>query len=55
MPNTDKLFRIKFRYADEYSNWEWRYQQCTMESVDKCIEVYGLDSCMYEILSVEEI
>jgi len=48
--------RIKFRYADSYSNWEWRYQECTMSSVRECIKVYDLGvDCDYEILSVEEV
>lgn len=47
--------RITFRYADAMSNWQWRTQQCIMESVDECIKIYGLGvDCDYEILSVEE-
>lgn len=50
------MLRIKFRYRDDYSNWEWRNQECTMSSVDECIKVYGLgNGCDYEILSVEKI
>lgn len=48
--------KITFRYADALSNWQWRTQHCIMESVQKCIEVYGLGiDCDYEILTVEEI
>lgn len=48
--------KIKFRYADEMSGWEWRDQECVMPSVDECIKVYGLGTdCEYEIESVEEI
>lgn len=48
--------RITFRYADAMSNWQWRTQQCIMESVDECIKIYGLGvDCDYEILSVEEV
>lgn len=48
--------KITFRYADKYSNWEWRTQTCIVESVAKCIEIYGLGiDCEYEILKVEEI
>ena len=51
-----RLLHIKFRYADELSNWKWREQECTMESVAKCIEFYGLGKdCVYEIISVEEV
>lgn len=47
--------RIKFRYADQYSNWEWREQECTVSSVDECIRIYGLgQDCDYEIISVED-
>lgn len=50
------MLRIKFRFRDDYSNWEWRNQECTMSSVNECIKVYGLgNDCDYEILSVEEI
>ena len=48
--------RITFRYKDSLSNWEWRTQQCTVESIDECIRIYGLDiDCDYEILKVEEV
>ena len=48
--------RITFRYADAMSNWQWRTQQCIMESVDECIKIYGLGvDCDYEILSVEAV
>jgi len=47
---------IKFKYADAYSNWQWREQECVMESVDKAIEIYGLGiDCEYEIISVEDV
>lgn len=48
--------RIKFRYKDSLSNWEWRYQECVMSSVSECIRAYALGvDCEYEILSVEDI
>lgn len=50
------MLRIKFRYRDALSNWEWRQQICVMESVDACIRLYGLGiDCDYQIISVEEI
>lgn len=50
------MFRIKFKYADKYSNWQWREQECVVSSVSKCIEIYGLGvDCDYKILSVEKI
>ena len=48
--------KITFRYADAMSNWQWRTQQCVVESVAECIKLYGLGiDCEYEILSVEEL
>lgn len=50
------MLRIKFKYKDEMSNWEWREQECMMSSVEQCIRIYGLGvDCQYQILSVEEI
>lgn len=51
-----KLYRIKFEYRDALSKGEWRQQECTMSSVEKCIEIYGLGvDCEYRIISVEEV
>ena len=50
------MLRIKFRYADAYSNWEWRNQECTVSSIAECKKIYNLGiDCDYEIISVEEI
>lgn len=49
------FYMIKFRYKDEYTNGEWRYQECMVNSVKECIEIYGLNECEYEILSVKEV
>jgi hypothetical protein len=50
------MLRIKFKYRDQMSNWEWRQQECIVSSVERCIEIYGLGiDCDYEIISVEEI
>jgi hypothetical protein len=50
------MLHIKFRYRDSLSGWEWRYQECTVSSIRKCVEIYGLGvDCDYEILSVEEV
>ena len=49
------MLRIKFRYADALSGWEWREQECVVSSVAKCKEIYGLGiDCEYQIISVEE-
>ena len=48
--------KIKFKYRDETSNWEWRKQECVVSSVEECIKIYGLGiDCDYQILSVEDI
>lgn len=48
--------KIKFKYRDEISNWEWREQECVVSSVKECIKIYGLGiDCDYQILSVEDI
>lgn len=50
------MVRIKFRYRDSMSNWQWREQECTVSSVSECIKIYGLGiDCDYEIISVEEV
>lgn len=56
-----KRFTIKFRYADAYSGYKWREQQCSLCAEDasearyKAIKLYGLGSdCEYEIVSVTE-
>lgn len=46
---------IVFKYKDKYTHGEWREQECTMESVRECIEMYGLgEDCEYKIVKVEE-
>ena len=50
------MLKIKFKYADAISNWQWREQTCFVHSVAECIQIYGLGiDCDYEIISVEEI
>lgn len=50
------MLKITFKYADAMSNWKWRTQSCTVESVEECIRIYGLGTdCEYEIISVEEV
>lgn len=50
------MVHIKFRYRDALSHWEWREQECTVDSVEKCISIYGLGiDCDYQIISVEEV
>ena len=50
------MLRIKFRYRDEMSNWEWREQECIVSSVAQCIKIYGLGiDCDYQILEIKEV
>ena len=49
------MVHIKFRYMDDYSGGRWSYQECIVSSVEECIELYGLNECIYEIISVEEV
>ena len=50
------MYKIKFKYRDKLSNWEWREQSCTVSPVDECKRIYGLGiDCDYKILSVEKI
>ena len=45
------MVKIKFKYRDAMSNWEWREQECVMSSVLECIKIYGLGvDCDYEII-----
>ena len=50
------MVEVKFKYRDRLSNWEWREQQCVVNSLQQCKEIYGLGiDCDYEIISVKEI
>ena len=50
------MYRIKFKYRDAMSNWEWRMQECVCSGVDECIKWYGLGvDCDYKIISVERV
>ena len=48
---------ITFEYRDYMSNGEWRKQHCTVESIDECIRIYGLEDpdVQYTILEVKEV
>ena len=49
--------KIRFEYADALSHWEWKTQECIVESIEECIRIYGLNdgNVDYHILSVEDI
>lgn len=47
---------IQFRYKDRYTKGDWSYQECWMDSLQECIEFYGLnepDCKEYEIISIK--
>lgn len=49
------MMHIVFEYADQWSDWEWRRQECCVSSVEECKRLYGLGrDCRYRILLVEE-
>lgn len=50
------MLKIKFKYADALSNWQWGEQSCVVSSVAECKRIYGLGvDCEYEIISIEEV
>lgn len=46
---------IKFKYRDEYTRGEWNTQECKMESLSDCINIYGLDSDDVEYKILENL
>lgn len=49
---------ITFKYKDWLSKGKWRTQHCTVDSVEECIRIYGLENdptVEYEIVEVKEI
>ena len=50
------MVKVKFKYRDDYSNGEWKEQECVVQSVEECKKLNGLGiDCEYKIISVEEI
>ena len=50
------MVKIKFEYRDEMSNWEWKEQECLVNSVQECKRIYGLGiDCDYRIIEVKEV
>ena len=50
------MLHIVFKYRDYYTCPNWKTQECVVNSIKECIELYGLGKdCDYEIISVEEI
>ena len=52
-----KQLRITFIFKDQYSRGEWLRRTCIMDSVENCIEWYGLeeDGVDYKILNIETV
>lgn len=49
------MIKIKFKYRDEYNYPNWSEQECIVQSLKECKEWYGLDTCEYQIISIEEV
>ena len=50
------MVKIKFEYQDKYTNGRWNEQECMVNSLQECRELYGLGKdCDYRIVSVTEI
>lgn len=50
------MVKINFQYRDSYSYPNWNTQECIVDSIEECKEIYGLgQDCEYEILSVENV
>ena len=48
------MWHIVFEYRDAYMHGEWREQECYVNSLSECRELYGLGKdCEYRILKVE--
>lgn len=49
------MVHIVFEYRDEYCrDGKFRRQECNVRSLEECKQIYGLDTCEYRIISVEE-
>lgn len=49
------MVHIIFEYKDEYTNGEWKQQECIVRNLKECKEIYGLDFCEYRIILIEEV
>lgn len=50
------MLHITFEYMDAYTHGKWKKQECYVNSVKECKELYGLGiDCDYRIISIEEI
>ncbi len=52
----DNMLHIRFEYRDEMSGFEWREQECTVDSLQECKRLYSLGvDCDYRIISIEKV
>lgn len=50
------MLYIKFEYMDRYTNGKWNVQECYVDSIKTCMNIYGLGiDCEYHILEVREV
>ena len=50
------MVQVIFEFKDEYTLGQWRKQSCIVESIDECIEMYGLGrDCEYRIIDIQEV
>jgi hypothetical protein len=50
------MVQVIFEFKDEYTHGRWQRQSCTVESLDECIEHYGLGrDCEYRIIDIQEV
>lgn len=52
------MLKIKFKYRDAYTLHDhWSEQECVMDSVQACIDFYGLNQpdVEFQIISVEVV
>ena len=49
------MLEITFKYRDWLSNFEWKTQHCTVDSIEECIRIYGLNDSdiEYEFIKIE--
>lgn len=48
------MLSITFKYKDYLSHGEWRTQHCTVNTIEECIRIYGLNdpNVEYEFIKV---
>ena len=46
---------VKFEYRDEWTGNHWSQQECIVNNIQECKDLYGLDEIEYRILEVKEV